>query len=100
MTDQVERAHTERVTDHGFWCAVARRFSDFWDFVDERQIDVHLMSWATFAGTAWIINWATHFVAHHPDKPGIEVAAIIAAVMVPWTPVQAAVVAWYFRARA
>lgn len=99
MTDQ-EREHTERAGDHGFWCVVARRFGDFWDFIDKRQIDVHCMSWATFAGTAWIINWATHFVVNHPDKSGLEVAAIIGAVMLPWTPLQAAVINWYFKARA
>lgn len=70
-----------------------------WDWFDKRDIDKHAMSWAVFYGTAWILWWATHFVQTHPDKPGLEVAAIIAAVMVPWTPLQAAVVNWYFRAR-
>jgi len=74
-------------------------FDRFWLVCDERDVDKHLMSWLVFAATGWIIRWATIFVDHHPDKPGLEVAAIIAAVMVPWTPVQAAVIAWYFQAR-
>lgn len=88
-----------RADDHGFWCTLALRFSQFWDFVDKRDLDKHAMSWATFYITWKIVEWATHFVANHPDKPGLEVAAILGAVMLPWTPVQAAVVNWYFKAR-
>lgn len=75
------------------------RLTRIWDAFDARDIDKHLMSWMVFAVTIWIVWWATHFVENHPDKPGLEVAAVLGAVMVPWTPLQAAVVNWYFRAR-
>ena len=98
--DDTAIQNLRRNTDHGFWCTCALRAADFWDFIDKRQIDTHLMSWSTFYLTWRIVDWATHFVANHPEKPGIEVAAIIGAVMLTWSPVQAAVINWYFKARA
>lgn len=82
----------------GFWCKVALRFSEFWDWVDARQIDAHVVSALTLYGTVKISLWAMAF-AEHGDRPGLEVAAIIAAVSTPWAALQAAVIKFVFEAR-
>mgnify|MGYP001615475543 FL=1 len=94
---QAERIR--RADDRGFWCWLAARAADAWDFIDKRDIDKHIMSWAVFGMTFYVVDWVIDFVYAHPDKPGFEIAAIVAALMVPWTPVQAAVIKWYFAAR-
>lgn len=88
-----------RAGDGGFMCALALRASQLWDFVDQRDIDKHLMAWATFAMTVYIMQWTLTFVWLYPDRPGLEMAATITAILLPWTPVQAAVVKWYFDSR-
>jgi len=87
----------ERASDKGWLAIGVRGFAMVWDFIDEKDIDKHCLSWATFGVTIWIIRWATTFVAAHPTMSGIEIAAIIGAVMLPWTPMQAAVINWYFK---
>jgi hypothetical protein len=88
-----------RTSDRGFWCLVAQRATDTWDFIDARDIDKHAMAWATFLMTCYIMQWVLTFVWLYPDKAGLETGLIIAAIMVPWTPLQAAVIKWYFNAR-
>ena len=67
----------------------------FWDWFDARDIDKHILSAAvmisTFKITAWAISFATTCT-----KPGAEIGIIIAAVLVPWTPLQAAALKWQF----
>ena len=94
MSDELRRD-----TDKGFWCSAAIRFSQLWDFIDARDIDKHLMAWATFAATCYVGYWCTEFVWAHPDKPGLEVGAIVGALLLPWTPMQAKVIQWYFESR-
>lgn len=57
------------------------------------------MSWAVFGMTFYLGDWVLDYVFAHPEKPGLEVAAVVTAIMLPWTPVQAAVIKWYFEAR-
>ena len=85
---------TRRKTDGWFgW------LTRLWDWIDNRDIDKHVMAWATYYVTIRIVAWAAEFIEDNPDKPGLEVAAIVTAVTLPWTPVQAAVIRWYFEAR-
>ncbi len=88
-----------RADDRGFLYGLALRASQAWDWIDQRDIDKHIMAWAVFVMTYYIVFWSLEYIWAHPDKPGLEVGAIIAAVMVPWAPVQAAVIKWYFEAR-
>lgn len=88
-----------RADDKGLLCQIALRFSQLWDFIDKRDIDKHAMAWATFYMTWHIVNWSLNFVWIYPDKPGLETAAMIGAALLPWTPVQAAVIRWYFESR-
>lgn len=87
-----------RGTDHGLLCRVALRAGQFWDFIDRRQIDAHLVNAITLYGTIKITSWAMSF-AEHGDRPGIEVAAILAAVSAPWALLQSAMVKFVFDAR-
>jgi hypothetical protein len=70
-----------------------------WDFVDKRDIDKHIVAWWSFYVTYTLVYWSLEYVFKHPDKPGLEMAAIIGAILLPWTPVQGAIVKWYFAAR-
>ena len=82
-----------RSTD-GFVGALGR----FWDWIDSRDIDKHVVSLAVLAGTYQITQWAMTF-ARTCDKPGIEVAAIIGAVTAPYMALQVAAIKYYFEAR-
>ncbi len=70
-----------------------------WDWIDQRQIDKHLLSLGVFWGTVKLTEWAMAFAALHADKPGLEIAAIIAAVTAPYMALQAAAIKYYFEAR-
>ena len=88
-----------RQADKGWLCWVALRFADAWDWVDDRDIDKHLMAWATFSATVYMLFWCMEYAWAHPEKPGLEIGLIIAALLTPWTPVQGAVIKWYFASR-
>ena len=98
MSDET-RPHLDRAGDKGFWCAVARRFSDLWDFIDARDIDKHTVSVAIMLGTWKLTEWAIMYANLQHQKSGIEIAAIIAAVTAPYMALQAAAIAFYFKAR-
>lgn len=91
-----------RAEDQHGWrlitCWLARRLSEAWDWIDKRDIDKHAVSLAILYGTAKVTTWGMRF-AEHGDRPGLEVAAIIGAVFAPYMALQAAAIAWYFRAR-
>lgn len=70
-----------------------------WDWIDKRDIDKHTLSVGIFYGTIKLTEWAMVYASSHPDKPGIEIAAIIAAVTAPYMGLQAAAIKYYFDAR-
>ena len=94
MTEQRNRAE-----DKGWLCVVALRASQFWDFVDRRQLDAHAVSVVALAGTIMTSIWGWEF-AWQSTRPGLEVAAILAALGGPWAALQAAVIKFVFDARA
>ena len=85
--------------DKGVLCWIAARASDFWDFIDKRQIDTYAISVAILWGTVKIVEWAMHYANTHADKNGVEVAAVVAAVMTPYSLLQGAAVKFLFDAR-
>lgn len=80
-------------------CWLAQRASEFWDWVDKRDLDKHAVSIAIMWGTVKVTNWAMDFAAIPREGSGVEVAAIIAAVTAPYMALQAAAIAFYFHAR-
>jgi hypothetical protein len=70
-----------------------------WDWIDERDIDKHVISVFIMYGTIRVTSWAMTYASAHSDKTGIEVAAIIAAVSAPYMALQAAALKFYFDAR-
>lgn len=88
-----------RASDVGIWCVIAQRAREVFDWIDRRQIDAYAVSFIILYATIKITEWAMAFVDKYPNKPGVEVAAIIAAVMVPWSGLQAACVKFLFDAR-
>lgn len=88
-----------RAADGGWLCWVAMRCSEAWDWIDKRNIDKHFISVAILFGTVKITAWSMGYAERHGEKSGIEAAAIIAAVAAPYMALQAAAIAFYFRAR-
>ena len=87
-----------RYTDSGIGI-IAASLKRLWDFIDERDIDKHIVSLFILWGTWKITDWSMGFAAALGAKPGIEVAAVIAAVTAPYMALQAAAIAFYFRSR-
>ena len=76
-----------------------RHVSRIWDWLDQRQMDKHVLSLGVFCGTVKLTEWAMVFAAAQHEKPGMEVAAIIAAVTAPYMALQAAAIKYYFESR-
>lgn len=88
-----------RASDLGPLCWLALRAGQFWDFIDKRDIDKHAVSVSIMLGTLKITTWAMLYAEKVDGKPGLEVAAVLGAVLAPWMALQAAAVKWYFEAR-
>ncbi len=63
----------------------------WWDWVDQREVDKHLVSMAILWGTVKVTEWAMAFAAAHPEN-----YAAIAAVTAPYCALQAAAIKFYF----
>ena len=70
-----------------------------WDWIDSRQIDKHAVSLGVLYGTVLVTRWAMAYAERFSDKSGVEVAAVIAAIMAPYMALQAATLGFYFKAR-
>jgi hypothetical protein len=68
------------------------------DWIDQRDIDKHFVSLLILGGTVHVTLWAMHY-AENGNRPGLEVAAIIAAVSAPYMALQAAALKFYFASR-
>lgn len=88
-----------RFDDRGWLCRVAHYASLGWDWVDKRQIFERFVSLAILFGTVKVTGWAMEYAETHAEKTGIEAAAIIAAVCAPYMALQAAAIAFMFKAR-
>ncbi len=93
----------ERADDGGWLCWTAQRLTQFWDWVDGRDIEKHMMAWAVFiatlSGTWYLVDWTLDYAYAHPERSGVELGLLVAAYMVPWNGVLtvfAFVVKWYF----
>lgn len=75
------------------------RASDTWEWIDRRQIVERFVALAILYGTIEIVSWAMRYAETHAEKSGVEAAAIIAAVSAPYMALQAAAIAFMFRAR-
>lgn len=88
----------ERATDRGLLCRIAARAGQFFDFVDDRQLDCWAVTIFTGIVTWKLTDWGMDF-ALKGDRPGLEVAAILAAIGGPWALLQGACVKFVFDAR-
>lgn len=94
-TDEVivRRRATDSYTE-----ALTRSVTRFWDWIDKRQIAQHLVSVCILLGTIKITEWAMSFAITSP-LPGVERAAVIAAVLTPYSALQAAAIGFFFNSR-
>lgn len=78
---------------HEYWLTRA------WDWIDARDIDKHAISLCILYGTIHVISWGMKYAEAHSESNGLEVAAVIAAVLAPYMALQAAAIGFYFKAR-
>lgn len=73
----------------------------FWDWVDNRDIDKHAVSLVILYGTWTITRWAMAFASACTlaKVPGLETAAVIGAVVGPYSVMQGYALKVYFDAR-
>jgi hypothetical protein len=69
-----------------------------WDFIDAREIDKHVVSVSVMYGTLLVTQWAMGFAEAQSalGRSGVEIAATIAAVLGPYSLLQAAAIKFYF----
>lgn len=83
-----------RQTD-GIICKLAM----FWDWIDARDIDKHVVSLAILLGTVNVMGWAMDYAALHATKSGADLGLVIASVTAPYMALQAAAIGFYFNSR-
>jgi len=90
-----------RTEDQGWRGHIAGFLSSAWDWIDERDIDKHTVSLLILWGTIDLTRWAKAYadLHTHTGVPGADIALVIAAVLAPYMALQAAALAFYFRAR-
>jgi hypothetical protein len=71
----------------------------FWDWIDARDIDKHAVSIFIMSGTWHVTEWAMNFAEAHDSLSGLEMAAVIGAVVGPYSLLQGAAIKYYFEAR-
>ena len=69
--------------------SLATRVAEFWDWIDNRDIDAQAVAVAILYVSYEITAWAMRF-AENGNRPGAEVAMIIGAILGPWAIVQGA----------
>ena len=77
---------------------------DFWKWFDDTNIDLWLVSvfilYGTWRITAWAMDFASGVYSHATnDMSSVGIAAVIASVSAPYMAMQAAALAFLFKAR-
>lgn len=67
----------------------------FWDWVEHHHIDSLAVIVVTLFLTWDVIQWAMAFADEHYSVEGVQIAAIIGAVLTPWGLMQAALFKFY-----
>lgn len=70
----------------------------FWDFLDQRDIEKHVVAGVILYGTVYILYWSVEFAWKSP-RAGADVALIISAVTAPWAILQGAIAHFYFNSK-
>jgi len=79
---------------------ISNWFTRWWDWIDERDIDKHLVSLAIMYGTIKVTEWSMKYAMTYPaEASSAGSAAIIAAVTGPYMVLQAAAIKFYFDSR-
>lgn len=90
-----------RQADRGFsvWWAVHHVIqavsATLWNFIDNRAVIRRVAFVWVLWMTSIVIYWAMDFADDHPDMDGLKMAAILGAVLTPWSAMQAAIFKFY-----
>ncbi len=66
-----------------------------WNFVDNRAVVRRVAFVWVLWMTSEVIYWAMDFAGDHPEMDGLKLAAILGAVLTPWSAMQAAIFKFY-----
>lgn len=66
-----------------------------WNFVDNRAVVRRVAFVWVLWMTSEVIYWAMGFAGAHPEMDGLKLAAILGAVLTPWSAMQAAIFKFY-----
>lgn len=91
------RRRTDRLT--GVWWLLESIFkrisSAVWNFIDNRAVIRRVSFLWVLWMTTEVITWAMDFADHHQDMDGLKMAAILGAILTPWSAMQAAIFKFY-----
>jgi hypothetical protein len=101
VTESNERLRKRQRKTDTIFGAVAVFLARLWNFIDDRDIDKHLVSLLVLIGTWRVTIWAMEFASllFTTTKSGSDVALVIGAVTAPYMAMQAAALAFYFNSR-
>lgn len=71
-----------------------------WDWFEQHHIDSMAVIVVTLWLTIRVVEWAMDFADEHYGVEGLQIAAIIGAVLTPWGLMQAAMFAFYLNLKA
>jgi len=70
-----------------------------WDWFDKRDVEKHLVAFLTLVVSYQVICWSMGYADRNHERTGTDISLVLAAINVPITAFQAAIVKWYFSAR-
>ena len=101
MNDDPHRRNTDRFVGafRSADAATTAALGRMWDWIDKRQVFERFIAVAILYGTIRVTGWAMDYAEMHGEKTGGDAAFIIAAVCAPYMTLQAAAIAFMFKAR-
>jgi hypothetical protein len=71
----------------------------FWDWIDSRDIDKHVVTAVILLNTLTVTKWAMHYATTFSDKSGTDIGLVLIAVLGPFSLLQGAAIKWFYDAR-
>src|SRR3990167_1423681 len=90
---------TRRIEDKGVVAVATRAAREtsrtFWDWIEYHRVDSLSVIIVSLWLTIRVVEWAMNYADEHYEVEGLQIAAIIGAVLTPWGIMQAALFKFY-----
>lgn len=100
MITLLDEENARRETDKGAIAVTKVASRTLWGWVERHHIDALAVLIITLWITVKVVDWAMDFADSHYDVDGMQIAAIIGAVLTPWGLSQSAMFAFYVNLKA